>query len=224
MPSTTDAIVHKGKVFAVTSRGNIYVWDMRAGSCPDEPELVLPPHHDRNKYENHWDLAESADGRRLLLVCTYGSQVEYKRLCSLNTYFEGSRFQAQGVRLFEAQGVRLFELDVHAAAGLAGDDGWTPVASLGDHSLFLGTSYPFMARVVNRGSSDSSDCAEQLKANCVCVTTESSLFQEQDLEYDMEVFDLGADKYWDHPRKLFSFSRYCKYQTPMWSSSTIKER
>ncbi|CAO2184766.1 unnamed protein product [Urochloa humidicola] len=203
----TDAVVHKGKVVAVTSSGDTYAWDKGKVLADQPPELLgRPPRHDRHRYEHQWKLAESADGRRLLLVCTYGNQV--KRLCThLNTCTHGQRFQAQGVRVFE--------LDVD------GDDGWTPVISLGDYSLFIGASYPFMARVRDRQGS-SWDCSEQVRANCVCVTPERGEFEGKDLEYDMEVFDLGDDSYWYHPRKLLPFSRYCNYQTPMWFRPTLK--
>ncbi|CAL4976590.1 unnamed protein product [Urochloa decumbens] len=204
-----DAVVHRGKVVAVTSSGDSYAWGILADQSPEL--LGRPPRHDRHRYEHRWNLAESADGRHLLLVCTYGNQVEYKRLCcNLNTYTHGQRFQAHGVRLFQRD--------------VGGDGGWTPVISLGDYSLFVGASYPFMARVGDRhgSSSDCSECTEQVRANCVCVTPESSAFQGNDLEYDMEVFDLGDDSYRYHPRKLFPFSRYCNYQTPMWFRPTLK--
>ncbi|CAO2162311.1 unnamed protein product [Urochloa humidicola] len=153
----TDAVVHKGKVVAVTSSGDTYAWDKGKVLADQPPELLgRPPRHDRHRYEYRWNLAESADGRRLLLVCTYGNQVEYKRIClRLNTYTHGQRFQAQGVRLFEQD--------------VDGDgDGWTPVISLGDYSLFIGASYPFMARVRDRQGS-SSDCSGQVRANCASV-------------------------------------------------------
>ncbi|CAO2203364.1 unnamed protein product [Urochloa humidicola] len=77
----TDAVVHRGRVVAVTSSGDIYAWDDIRGDEP--PELLgRPPRHDRSRYEHHWNLAESFDGRHLLLVCTHGNQAEYKRLCT----------------------------------------------------------------------------------------------------------------------------------------------
>ncbi|CAO2192591.1 unnamed protein product [Urochloa humidicola] len=182
----TDVIAHKGKVVAVTRGGEVHIWDIRADNAP--PELVLPAHQyhveDWSKHAEHqWKLAESADGRRLLLVCTYGSRVEYKRHCR-HTNTDNSFWR------FQAQGVHLFERDLDATAGDSDGDGWAPVTSLGDYSLFLGVSYPFMARVGDRRglSSSDSECTAQVRANCVCVTAETNVFQRQELEHDMEVF------------------------------------
>ncbi|CAO2173849.1 unnamed protein product [Urochloa humidicola] len=128
----TDAIAHKGKVVAVTGDGDVYVWDIVRADAP--PELVRPPrqYQDQDwikRTERRWKLAESADGRRLLLVCTYGSP---DTSCW--------RFQAQGVHLFER------DLDATTGVSDGGGGGWAPVTSLGDYSLFLGVGYPFMAR------------------------------------------------------------------------------
>ncbi|CAO2192760.1 unnamed protein product [Urochloa humidicola] len=135
----TDAVVHKGKVVAVTSSGDTYAWDKSKVLADKPPELLgRPPRHDRRRYEHRWNLAESADGRRLLLVCTYGNQVQYKRLCThLNTYTHGQRFQAQGVRLFERD--------------VDGDnDGWTPVITLGEYSSSERATHSWLASVTGK--------------------------------------------------------------------------
>ncbi|KAF8724389.1 hypothetical protein HU200_021423 [Digitaria exilis] len=178
-----DAIVHKGKVFAVESSGSIYSWDIRGGSgaCSD-PEELRPPHVDfcelRLQWES-WKLAESVDGHRLLLACMYGEQVKRRRF---NIHSNGDKYLE-----FVAEGVRLYERDVDAGPG----DGWSPVTCLGDQSLFLGANYPFFARVVDdqASSSDSDRQWRLVRPNCVCFA-EGQLFRSW--EYDVEVFDLGA--------------------------------
>ncbi|KAK3164244.1 hypothetical protein QOZ80_1AG0014700 [Eleusine coracana subsp. coracana] len=117
-----DLVLHKGKVVAVTWSGDIYAWDMRAGACPDpEPEPIRPPHVDYDENQGcQWNLAESADGQRLLLVA-----VPYQRPDSE-----------------DAEQLYLYERDVDDAGA-----GWNAVASLGDRSLFLGPNFPFLARI-----------------------------------------------------------------------------
>ncbi|XP_004971509.1 putative F-box protein At4g17565 [Setaria italica] len=208
-----DAVVHKGKVFAVDKSGSIYAWDLQGGACP-EPEKLEPPHIDRGEFEHEgWKLAESADRRRLLLVWTYGKMVNCRRfkVYGCFDYLE-----------FVAEGARLCERDVDAAAGLSdGDAGWSPVSSLGDHSLFLGANYPFFARVGNQGTSDSDSVWGMVRPNCICFA-KGHLFQSQDV--DVEVFDLDAEEYQYNPYKLIlSNSRhYSSYQEPIWFRPTLK--
>ncbi|TVU21204.1 hypothetical protein EJB05_30828, partial [Eragrostis curvula] len=123
----TDVVLHKGKVFAVSWSGDIYTWDMGSGAFPyPEPDPIRPPHI-MEHYACRWNLAESADGRRLLLVAfLYHKSVQ--------------------------AAVHLYEMDVDDVVDTGGADGgagWSLVTSLGDHSLFLGENYPFLARVVN---------------------------------------------------------------------------
>ncbi|XP_062200477.1 uncharacterized protein LOC133903149 [Phragmites australis] len=205
----TDAVVHKGKVFAIDTSGSIYAWDIRDGACP-EPENVKPPHVDRDEFTHHWRLAESADGRRLLIVCIYGKLVECRRF---STYYDHLEYLT-----FAAEGVRLYERDMDGAAGSDSDEGWSPVTSLGDHSLFLGANYPFFARV-DQGSSDSS--WHRLRPNCIYFT-DNQLHRCKDLDEDVEVFDLGAEKYPYSSMKLFWSDRYYSYQTPIWFRPMLK--
>lgn len=197
-----DAIVHKGKVFAVDGiNGNIYAWDLRAGACP-EPELVRPPRVNHDDFKYLWNLAESADGRRLLLACTYGQDVRGYKYCY--------KQERETVR-YEGDGVRLYELDVDAAG--SDGDGWSRVTSLGDRALFLGANYPFFASV-NRESSDE----QLLRPNCVCFAV-TKLFEYPSEDYDVVVFDLDDQK---HRQVTWCYSsRYHTFQTPIWFRPTL---
>lgn len=72
-----------------------------------------------------------ANGCRLLLVCTDG-RYEEKRKFSLHSYYGEYAYLK-----FVPEGVLVYERDVDTTAGLDGDNRWSPVASLGDHSLYL---------------------------------------------------------------------------------------
>ncbi|TVU21184.1 hypothetical protein EJB05_30808, partial [Eragrostis curvula] len=211
----SDAVVHKRKVFAVDTSGSVHTWDIRGGVNDVEPtELSQPPQLDvdpDDEFERRWRLAESADGRRLILVCTYGREIN----CAKSSGYRRSTFEYTG---FQAVGVRLYERDVDDA-----DDGWSPVLSLGDHSLFLGANCPFLAPIVNRDSSSDAKC-HQLRPNCVCIT-DNQLFRSQETDTDMEMFDLGEENFEKYPyrsRKLFHSNRYNSFQTPMWFRPTLK--
>jgi hypothetical protein len=198
----TDAVVHKGKVFAVHKSGSIHAWDIQGGGACTDPEVLQPPDIGRGE---SWKLAESADGRRLLVVCTYG---KCRRSLGKGRCFE----YCLG---FEAQGVHVYERDVDGD----GDDGWSPVTSLGDNSLFLGANYPFFARVVSQVMSDS-ECS-MVRPNCICFA-KGQLFQSE--ECDLEVFDLGAGVYqYNQHKLLWSNSRYnSSYQEPIWFRPKLK--
>ncbi|KAK3164243.1 hypothetical protein QOZ80_1AG0014690 [Eleusine coracana subsp. coracana] len=207
----SDAVVQKGKVFAVDHSGTVYAWEIRAGTAsPDaEPELTDRPNVNDllDKFECSWRLAESADGRRLLLVCIYAKEIVCRKTngyCRDRARFTYSAYQVEGVRLYER--------DVDAATGLSGgvDDGWSAVASLGDNSLFLGPNYPFLAPIDERDSSG----YHQLRPNCVCVTHNQLLWRETS-ECDLYMFDLGAEGNRYESSKLYS-NRFDTYQTPMW--------
>jgi hypothetical protein len=77
----SDAIIPRGKVFAVDASGTIYTWDICAASscCPDvEPELMTKPPNVNDlldEFDCRWRLAESEDGRQVLLVCIYGKEM-----------------------------------------------------------------------------------------------------------------------------------------------------
>ncbi|KAL6627787.1 hypothetical protein ACP70R_031513 [Stipagrostis hirtigluma subsp. patula] len=185
----TDAVMHKGKICAITERGNVYAWDMSAGVCPDaKPEVVRPPHVEPidlgDRYR--WNLAESADGQCLLLTA---------------------------IRCSSSPGpaLRLFERDMDNAVTNPDGGGWRPVASLSDHSLFLGANYPFLARLANR---DSSEERELLRPNCVYFT-EDDLSNSLWSDPVVEVFDLGADTY-----KLWNFDSI--RQSCIWFRPTLK--
>ncbi|KAF0888085.1 hypothetical protein E2562_010794 [Oryza meyeriana var. granulata] len=127
-----DAIMHKGKIFAVVKSGDIYVWDVRAGYderlC--EPEMLRGPNIGRPRYSvRQCYLAETVDGGRLLFACTYGSPCPDERMG------------------FYVEGMLLYELDINVA-----HDGWRRITSLGDHSLFLGLNYPFWASTQGKTS------------------------------------------------------------------------
>ncbi|CAL4963926.1 unnamed protein product [Urochloa decumbens] len=210
-----DAVVHKGKVFAVDTSGSIYAWNIQrggGGTCSGIPAVLRRPHVDVGELEvqpESWKLAESADGRRLLLVCTYGVMVAQRRF---------SIFDLNGSSCLEfvAQGVCLYERDVDAAGG----GGWSPVTSLGDHSLFLGASYPFMARAVNNKGSSSDPEWRLGGPNCVCFAKG----QQFESEYDVEVFDVGAEVNIGNEYKfLWSDSRHrYHYQEPIWFRPMLK--
>nr|TKW12187.1 hypothetical protein SEVIR_5G020900v2 [Setaria viridis] len=93
-----DAVVHKGKVFAVDRLGSIYAWDIQGGACTD-PEVLQPRHVDRGELQQlqleSWKLAESADGRRLLLVCTYGEMAN----CSRSSVYGRFDYLVVGVKI-----------------------------------------------------------------------------------------------------------------------------
>ncbi|XP_062186052.1 uncharacterized protein LOC133889615 [Phragmites australis] len=157
-----DAIFHKGKLFAVSRYGRIYVWDM--DSETKDPAVVRAPEiqltHLRGRYR--FNLAPSSSGQ-LLLVLTYGGRISGKDITRL-IYTEQLNF--------DAYGILLHELDTDIGA-------WRRVSDLGgDHALFLGASvgasYPFYVSVP-RGS-------KYLKANCVYVADMSG--------YDAVVFNL----------------------------------
>ncbi|TVU21199.1 hypothetical protein EJB05_30823, partial [Eragrostis curvula] len=191
-----DVVLHKGKVFAVTRSGDIYTWDMRAGAFPDsEPEPIRPPHINGQDddldlvYGCLWNLAESADGRRLLLVA-----------CPHNDKFEDA--------------VYLYERDIDALAGADGA-GWNIVTSLGDHSLFLGANFPFLARVVNH-----QDDRELLWPNCV-YHTDSYLFEAGLCDpYYFNVYDLGDKTF--KPYREFYANHTGSIQNPIWFRPTLK--
>ncbi|CAO2203363.1 unnamed protein product [Urochloa humidicola] len=111
-----DAVVHKGKVFAVDGSGSVYAWDIRGGG---RPAVLQRPRVDVGELEvqqDSWKLAESADGRRLLLVCTYGEMVGHRRF-SIRDRIGFSCLE------FVAHGVRLYERNVDDAGG--GGGGWS---------------------------------------------------------------------------------------------------
>ncbi|CAO2162310.1 unnamed protein product [Urochloa humidicola] len=201
-----DAVVHKGKVFAVDGSGSVYAWNITKGSAGGGPAVLPPPRVDVGELEvqpESWKLAESADGHRLLLVCTYGVMVKHHRFSILNVnVFSYLEFVARGVRLYERRVER-----------------WSPVTSLGNHSLFLGASYPFMARAVNQEGS--SDPEWQLgRTNCVCFAKG----QPFETDYDVEVFDVGAEvKCGNGYKFLWSDSRHrYNYQEPIWFRPMLK--
>ncbi|XP_039841569.1 translation initiation factor IF-2-like [Panicum virgatum] len=125
-----------------------------------------------------WNLAESADGRRLVLACTHGRYAWHEK--------RGRDGSTKTVHRFHGDGVRLHELDVDDDA--AGGDGrrrWRPVTSLGGRALFLGANWPLWAAVtVSRGPP-----GQVARPNCVYVAP-AVLFGYQDEDFDVVVHDL----------------------------------
>ncbi|TVU21185.1 hypothetical protein EJB05_30809, partial [Eragrostis curvula] len=175
----SDVVVHKGKVVAVDFYGVVHSWNIEHACASDaEPELKPPPppHDDElDGFEFRWRLAESADGCRLLLVRIYGNRTDPNpRAYGHRMYLYSDSYHAEGVRLYER--------DVDDAAG---GDGWSPVVSLGDHSLFPGVNYPFLARVVDRYEPGA--YWVQLRPNCVCVTYNHSSIWSELFDCDMQL-------------------------------------
>jgi hypothetical protein len=126
-----DAILHKGRVFAVDGSGRIYTWDIKSSVCHELPSLPQIGKGDIEIDGRSCKLAKTANGR-LLLVCTYCRYVERAKLLRLYNYYEESTYLK-----FVPEAVLVYERDVDAAASLS-NSRWSPVASLGDNSLFLG--------------------------------------------------------------------------------------
>ena len=118
-----------------------------------------------------WNLAESADGRRLVLACTHGRYAWHEK--------RGRDGSTKTVHWFRGDGVRLHELDVGDAAGRR----WRRVTSLGDRALFLGANWPLWA-TVGRGPP-----GQIAQPNCVYVAP-AVLFGYPDEDFDVVVHDL----------------------------------
>ncbi|CAL4956798.1 unnamed protein product [Urochloa decumbens] len=189
-----DAVVHKGKVFAVDASGSVYAWNIQrggGGACSGSPAVLRRPHVDVGELEVQ---PESC-----------GSSRSPPTAAASSSCLE-----------FVARGVCLYERDVDAGGG----GGWSPVTSLGDHSLFLGASYPFMARAVNNKGSSSDPEWRLGGPNCVCFAKG----QQFESEYDVEVFDVGAEVNIGNEYKfLWSDSRHrYHYQEPIWFRPMLK--
>lgn len=154
------------------------------------------PHIDKGELDHitgsSWKLAETADGRRLLIVCTYG---KYETI-GKSSY----RYGYQEYASFVPEGVVVYERDMDATTGSEGDKGWSRVASLGDHSLFLGWNYPFFARVVG-----SSEGQRIIWPNSICFAKGQP---------SVQVFSLGTSNYIEAP--LYNSPRFnVDYQIPI---------
>ncbi|PUZ61943.1 LOW QUALITY PROTEIN: hypothetical protein GQ55_4G318600 [Panicum hallii var. hallii] len=75
-----DDAVHKGRVFAVDVAGSVFAWDLprAAGSRPDPQRVAAPGATSNGESVYQWNLAESADGRRLILACTHGRYANHE--------------------------------------------------------------------------------------------------------------------------------------------------
>ncbi|KAF8660253.1 hypothetical protein HU200_057819 [Digitaria exilis] len=160
--SYMDAIVIKGKLFAVNESGRVYSWDM--SSKTTEPAMVQGPEVETTRHYGGFYLATSTR-RQFLLVYVYGD----------NELFRDNRVHSRLVFnerwSFDELGMSLHELDAGGSAA------WRRVTDLGDDcALFLGANHPFYI-TVPPGSED-------LKANCVYVADTPS-------GYDAGVFDLN---------------------------------
>ncbi|KAG2609824.1 hypothetical protein PVAP13_4KG090500 [Panicum virgatum] len=177
MAGYDDAIVHGGRGFAVDG--------LRLGPAARRRLAPGPgalaggagaTSYGESVYQ--WNLAESADGRRLVLACTHGRYAWHEK--------RGRDGSTKTVHRFHGDGVRLHELDVDDDA--AGGDGrrrWRPVTSLGGRALFLGANWPLWAAVtVSRGPP-----GQVARPNCVYVAP-AVLFGYQDEDFDVVVHDL----------------------------------
>ncbi|KAL6606093.1 hypothetical protein ACP70R_041746 [Stipagrostis hirtigluma subsp. patula] len=201
-----DAIVHGGKVFAVDCIGNLFAWDLRGGPG-GEPEHVPTPRADYSGSVYQWNLAESADGRRLLLACTHGRHVGDGETSSYEffTQMVKRRFH------FHADGVRLHELDVDDAAGTVG---WRRVTGLGDRALFLGANWPLWVSV-RRGSPE-----QLVRPNCVYVAP-GVLFGYPDEDFDVVRYDLGDRSC--RQIKLSYADRHGGFYLPIWFRPALQK-
>ncbi|PAN26247.2 hypothetical protein PAHAL_4G306500 [Panicum hallii] len=172
-----DAVVHKGRVFAVDVAGSVFAWDLprAAGSRPDPQRVAAPGATSNGESMYQWNLAESADGRRLILACTHGRYANHEK--------RGRNVSTRTVNRFHGDGVRLHELDVGDAAGGDGRR-WRRVTSLGGRALFLGANWPLWA-TVTRGPP-----GQVVQPNCVYVTP-AALFGYPDEDFDVVAHDLG---------------------------------
>ncbi|PUZ49240.1 hypothetical protein GQ55_7G310600 [Panicum hallii var. hallii] len=196
--SYMDAIVLKGKLFAVNERGRIYSWDMSSGitepaAVVQGPDIEIGRHCRRGFY-----LATSSRGQ-LLLICIYGdTELLFKdsRICS--------RLVFNDMWSFYELGMSLHELD-------AGSGAWRRVTDLGgDRALFLGANYPFYI-TAPPGSED-------LKASCVYVADMPS-------SYDAGIFDLKKKKGEDGFVERLACSLMADtLQMPMWFRPTSHPR
>ncbi|RLN11418.1 hypothetical protein C2845_PM09G04590 [Panicum miliaceum] len=178
MAGYDDAVVHKGRVFVVDVAGRVFAWDLLRAACSNpDPERVpaAPGATSYGESVYQWNLAESADGRRLILACTHGRYARHEK--------RGRNDSTKTVHRFRGDGVRLHELDVDDAAGGDGRR-WRRVTSLGDRALFLGANWPLWA-TVSRGPP-----GQVAQPNCVYVAP-AALFGYPDKDFDVVAYDLG---------------------------------
>nr|CAB3488501.1 unnamed protein product [Digitaria exilis] len=189
--SYMDAIVIKGKLFAVNESGRVYSWDMSSKTM--EPAMVQGPEVETTRHYGGFYLATSTR-RQLLLVYVYGD----------TELFRDSRVHSRLVFnerwSFDELGMSLHELDA------GGSGAWRRVTDLGDdRALFLGANHPFYI-TVPPGSED-------LKANCVYVADTPS-------GYDAGVFDLNkGEEDGFVERQTYSFMAE-PLQMPIWFRPT----
>ncbi|OEL36782.1 hypothetical protein BAE44_0002195 [Dichanthelium oligosanthes] len=200
-----DAIMHKGKIFAVDVRGNVFSWDLPAtSSCPDPQRMPPAPGATYGESVYQWNLAESADGRLLLVTCTHGSYAEHEK---------PGRDSTKTVYRFHGDGVRLHELDIDSAAADSDGDGWRRVTGLGGRALFLGANWPLWTNL-GRGPP-----GQVVQPNCVYVAP-AALFGYTDEDFDVVVHDLGDGSCWQI--NVSAVDRDIVFVIPIWFTPTLQ--
>ncbi|CAN6229844.1 unnamed protein product [Urochloa humidicola] len=195
-----DAIVLKGKLFAVTESGGIYCWDMTSSGTTETPAMVQGPEEiemSSHHYGRGFYLAASSDGQ-LLLIYIYGdtntSELKDNRVYNRLVFNDRWSFYEYG-------------MSIHELDACSGE--WRRVADIGDdRALFLGANYPFYI-TVPPGSED-------LTTNCVYVADTPS-------GYDVGIFDLKTGE--DELLERVTYSLMADpLQMPMWFRPTTHPR
>ncbi|KAK1579913.1 hypothetical protein QYE76_016802 [Lolium multiflorum] len=154
----SDAIIHKGIVFAVTQTGEVYAWNQLSWGPLLISTAPIPPELDEQGRYNlgSWWLARSPDGSRLFLVHTWGvtdgrdytGLVRILPAAATSEGRHGRTIRGYGKGLL---GCEVYNMDT---SQLMPPRPWRRIISLGSYSLFLGVNYPIIIPVEDGAEHD----------------------------------------------------------------------
>ncbi|KAK1695785.1 hypothetical protein QYE76_012482 [Lolium multiflorum] len=154
----SDAIIHKGIVFAVTQTGEVYAWNQLSWGPLLISTAPIPPELDEQGRYNlgSWWLARSPDGSRLFLVHTWGVTDGRDYTGLVRILPAAATSEGRHGRTIRGYGKGLLGCEVYSmdTSQLMPPRPWRRIISLGSYSLFLGVNYPIIIPVEDGAEHD----------------------------------------------------------------------
>jgi hypothetical protein len=189
-----DAVLHKGKIVAICSNGDLWSWDLDEQG--GNPKLLFRTTiYSEGSEVCDFILAPSLNNENILIVSPYGEHLSLREA--------GNRETFRNQWNFCVRGVAFCEVDIDA-------ERMEDVHGIGDRALFLGPNYPFYVPMLK-------PLGDHLKRNHVYITDITNYdvisidLGDDNLTRKLSFINYNGPS--NHP-----------YQVPMWFRPTLPRK